>query len=57
MAELQTRTGLNVEQTFPKTLAHHVATGQLLVDGDRLTIPADHVFTMNNTLADFIAEA
>jgi len=57
MAELHTRTGLNVAQTFPRTLAHHVATGQLVVEGDRLTIPADHVFTMNNTLADFIAEA
>ena len=57
MSELQARTGLHVQQTFPRTLAHHLATGQLLADGDRLTIPADHVFTMNNTLADFIAEA
>jgi len=57
MAELQTRTGLHVQQTFPLALAHHLATGQLLAEGDRLTIPAGQVFTMNNTLADFIAEA
>jgi coproporphyrinogen III oxidase-like Fe-S oxidoreductase len=57
MAELHSRTGLHVQQTVPRSLAHHLATGQLLAEGDRLTIPAGQVFTMNNTLADFIAEA
>ncbi len=57
LAAVSQRFGLDVAETFSRTLARHSELGSVVVTGKRIFIPRDGLFMSDSLLADLIAEA